>query len=87
GARQLWGDRAVPGLSAMSLAIGLLLLSLIPLTGLWPPAWGGRWTLVAALVGALLPLLVALGMLGRILQGVIAGLVKASLFSRREAVL
>lgn len=87
GARQAWGDRAVPGLSAMSLAIGLLLLSLIPLTGLWPPAWGGRWTLGAAFVGALLPVLVALGMLGKILQGIIVGSVQALLFPQREAAL
>ncbi|GBD07979.1 hypothetical protein HRbin22_00205 [Candidatus Thermoflexus japonica] len=67
-ARSIWGARAAPWFRAMSSAIGVLLLSLIPLTGLWPPAWGGRWTLQVAFIGALLPVAVALGMLGRILQ-------------------
>lgn len=63
-ARATWGARAAPGFEAMALAVGFLLLSLIPLTGLWPPAWGGRWTLGMALVGALLPTGAAMGMIG-----------------------
>lgn len=87
GARQTWGDRAVPGLPVVFPAIGFLLLSLIPLTGFWPPAWGGRWTLAVAFVGALFPVGVALGMLGKILRGVIAGSAKTLLASHREAAL
>ncbi|MCS7350267.1 MAG: hypothetical protein RMM10_01965 [Anaerolineae bacterium] len=67
GARQVWGAHAAPWLSAMFPAVGLMMLSLVPLTGLWPSAWSGRWVLVAAMVGALFPFLIALGMFGRIL--------------------
>lgn len=41
-----------------------LILTLLPLTQLWPAAWRGRWVLTAAGWGALLPVLAALVMLG-----------------------
>lgn len=41
-----------------------LILTLLPLTQLWPAAWRGRWVLSAAGWGALLPVLAALVMLG-----------------------
>ncbi len=84
-ARSSWGDRAAPWFRAMSLAIDFLLLSLIPLTGLWPPAWGGRWTLQVAFIGALLPAAIAMGMLGRILQGLMVRTSGALPSPQREA--
>ncbi len=40
-----------------------LILPLLPLTKLWPSAWGGRWTLYAAAWGALLPVVTAVGII------------------------
>ncbi|MEZ4594977.1 MAG: hypothetical protein R3D55_28120 [Chloroflexota bacterium] len=41
-----------------------LILTLLPLTRLWPTVWSGRWVLTAAGWGALLPVLAALVMWG-----------------------
>jgi hypothetical protein len=41
-------------------AVLLLLATLLPLTRLWPTAWGGRWTLTLAAWGALGPVVVVL---------------------------
>ncbi|GAB4263542.1 MAG: hypothetical protein Kow0080_01980 [Candidatus Promineifilaceae bacterium] len=40
-----------------------LILPLLPLTKLWPSAWGGRWTLYAAAWGALLPVVTAVAII------------------------
>jgi hypothetical protein len=44
---------------AMAVAVGLLLATLFPLTGFWPPLLGGEWALWAAAFAALGPVLVA----------------------------
>jgi hypothetical protein len=44
-------------------AVIILQLSLLPLTGLWPTGWGGRWALQFAAVVAWGPVLAAAGML------------------------
>ena len=62
-ARTAWGRAATPGRRAFVLAVADLLVSLVPLTPLWPAAWGGRWTYVLAALLALGPALAALRML------------------------
>ena len=61
-ARGVWGSAATPGHRAFAVAVGVLLLSLVLLTPLWPSAWGGGWVVWAVAVGALGPVLVAAGM-------------------------
>jgi hypothetical protein len=61
---ELWGDGAVVGRSLFTIAVLLLIASLIPLTRLWPVAWSGRWALVMAAWISLGPVLVALLMIG-----------------------
>lgn len=60
GAEAVWQVR---GRRWMVTAVLGLLLTLMPLTGFWPGVWSGRWVLWAAAVGALLPVLAAIGML------------------------
>ena len=60
-----WGGRAVPGRRALASAVGVLLLSLVPLTPLWPSAWGGRWVPWVVAACALGPVLAAGGMAAR----------------------
>jgi hypothetical protein len=62
-AAELWGDTAVPLWSWLAAAILLLILTLFPLTTLWPAALRGPWTRHAAAWAALGPPLVALAML------------------------
>ena len=62
-ARTAWGRTATAGRRAFALAVAGLLASLVPLTPLWPAAWGGRWVYVLAALLALGPALVALRML------------------------
>ncbi len=62
-ARTAWGRAATPGRRAFAVAVAGLLASLVPLTPLWPAAWGGRWTYALAALLALGPALVALRML------------------------
>lgn len=59
-AEQQW---RVPGRRWMVLAVTLLILSLVPLTGLWPLSLGGLWRLQAAAWIALGPVAVAIGVL------------------------
>jgi hypothetical protein len=66
---ELWGDGAVVGRSLFTIAVLLLIASLIPLTRLWPVAWSGRWALVMAAWISLGPVLVALLMIGANLVG------------------
>ncbi|MCZ2113400.1 MAG: cbb3-type cytochrome c oxidase subunit I [Anaerolineae bacterium] len=53
----------VPGRGWMTATIVLLILTLIPLTGLWPLALGGPWTRQAAAWATLGPVLVAIAVL------------------------
>jgi hypothetical protein len=68
-ARQVWSRAAVPGQRWLVAAVLILLLTLLPLTGLWPPAWSGLWALQIAAVASLGPVLVATIMLLRLLFG------------------
>lgn len=51
------------GRRAFATSAAALLLSIVPLTPVWPAAWQGRWAFVAAALLALGPALVALRML------------------------
>lgn len=64
-ARGVWGEGAARGRHALAAAVGLLLLSLVPLTPLWPSAWGGAWVPWAVAACALGPVLVAAWMASR----------------------
>jgi hypothetical protein len=59
-AEGLWG---VAGRRWMTAAVTLLILTLIPLTGVWPLPLGGLWTLHAAAWAALGPVAVAIAVL------------------------
>jgi hypothetical protein len=63
-AADLWGDWAVYGRYLFTITAIILILSLIPLTRLWPAEWSGRWTLSLAAWVSLGPTLVALMMIG-----------------------
>lgn len=58
-ARVALGSRAWHGLGAFSIAVGVMVLCLLPLTGLWPTALAGAWTLRAAAYSSLGPPLLA----------------------------
>lgn len=62
-----WGTAVVPGRPWVGRGIVVLLVSLIPLTGVWPAAWSGVWIHWAALGGALVPVLAMAALLGRLL--------------------
>lgn len=66
-ARELWGRAAVPGQRWLVGAVFILLLSLLPLTGVWPAALGGRWVLQVAALASLGPVLAIMAMLLRLL--------------------
>lgn len=63
GARACWGREAAPFWRLMLLTIGLLIISLIPLTRLWPSGMGGRWILEFAAWASPGPVVVAAMML------------------------
>jgi hypothetical protein len=58
-AQEKWGRTAVSGWRWMALAVVVLILSLIPLTSLWPAALRGEWTRQFAAWAALGPPLAA----------------------------
>lgn len=62
-AQEKWGRESIPGRRWMTAAVLLLVLSLLPLSGLWPVALRGEWTRHFAAWAALGPALVGLGML------------------------
>jgi hypothetical protein len=62
-AEEVWGYRVAPGRKAMTAAVLFLLVTLIPLTRIWPASWGGRWTVQLAAWGTVAPLLVSGGAL------------------------
>jgi hypothetical protein len=61
-AQTTWGKALIPLRRWLGLAVILLVLSLIPLTALWPAAWHGLWTRQLAAAAALGPFMVALVM-------------------------
>ncbi len=62
-AREAWGGEAVPGQRWLVFTVLILLLTLLPLTGLWPEALRGRWALQLAAWVSLGPVIVVTGML------------------------
>ena len=64
-ARAQWGIRFTGGSSWFAATVILVLVSLIPLSAVWPSEMGGRWTFVAAAWIGLLPVLAMLAMLVR----------------------
>jgi len=68
-AREIWGRAAVPGQRWLVGAVIVLLLSLLPLTGIWPALWSGRWALQVAALVSLGPVLAVTAMLLRLLIG------------------
>lgn len=64
-ARRNWGSDAAPAWGALLVVITILLLSLVPITRLWPSSWGGRWTLVMASWATLGPIVVSCFVLAR----------------------
>ncbi len=54
-----WPERMPTRPAAFWWAVTLLILTLLPLTGLWPAGWRGRWALEAAAWGTIPPLLAA----------------------------
>ncbi|HSM55908.1 MAG TPA: hypothetical protein VK879_07110 [Candidatus Sulfomarinibacteraceae bacterium] len=64
-----WGPAAARGNAWLVASVILVLLTLIPLTRLWPPSLAGRWALEAAAWATLGPVLVALFMCAMLLKG------------------
>ncbi len=62
-AQEKWGEEAIPGRRWMTLAVILLIISLMPLTSLWPPFLRGIWTRHFNAWASLGPALVGAGML------------------------
>lgn len=62
-AQAMWGREFIRGKGWLTIAAALLILSLIPLTGLWPTVWHGRWTREFAAWAALGPVVVVSAML------------------------
>jgi hypothetical protein len=54
-AQDVWGAELVRGKRWMTVAVLLLLVTLIPLTRLWPATWAGRWAPLAAAWASLAP--------------------------------
>lgn len=61
-AQATWGREFVRGRRWLITAVTLLILTLVPLSNVWPGAWHGRWTRELAAWAALGPVLVASGM-------------------------
>ena len=62
-AQEKWGEAAIPGRRWMTLAVILLIISLMPLTSLWPPFLRGVWTRHFNAWASLGPALVGAGIL------------------------
>ncbi|NNE71156.1 MAG: hypothetical protein HKN29_12440, partial [Rhodothermales bacterium] len=52
GAVDAWGEDGVPGWRVFQVMVVVLLLTLLPTTGLWPALLGGAWTGWAAVGGS-----------------------------------
>lgn len=59
GARAAGFVRHLAGVQLMQLAVILLLLSLVPLTGIWPRSMAGAWTVLLAAGAAHIPVVAA----------------------------
>lgn len=66
-ARHRWGASLAPGWRFFLLTVILVILSLVPLSGLFPASWKGLWTFQAATWAATGPVLAALWMLSKAL--------------------
>ena len=62
-AQESWGEDQIPGWAWMAAAVIILILSLMPLTALWPAPWRGSWTRHFNAWASLGPPLVAAGIL------------------------
>lgn len=60
GATYIWGAAVTRGRRWLYGAVLVVLVSLVPLTRLWPSAWGGGWTYDLAAWLSVLPVLAAL---------------------------
>ena len=60
-----WGRKSVRGIRWIHVSIGALLLTLVPLTTLWPISLTGGWVHDVAIFGASLPILAAIVLLVR----------------------
>ena len=59
-AAHAWGKRAVPHVGWLTAVIILLILSLVPLTSLWPPSLHGVWTRHFAAWASIGPVIIAI---------------------------
>ncbi|MCA9931975.1 MAG: hypothetical protein KC419_26000, partial [Anaerolineales bacterium] len=64
-AAQVWGRRWVPSVGWLTAVVLLLLVSLVPLTAVWPGQWHGLWTRQFAAWMSVGPVLVVSVFLGR----------------------
>ena len=64
-AETTWGKARVPARRWFNLTIIFLILTLIPITPLWPSAWSGGWTRQLAAIAALGPTTVAIIMIAK----------------------
>jgi len=62
-AAETWGESAAKGWEWMTTAVFFLILTLLPLTAVWPAALAGRWVLHAAAWATIFPILIASRML------------------------
>jgi hypothetical protein len=62
-AQERWGAAAIPGRRWLTLAVILLIISLMPLSSLWPPFLRGTWTRHFNAWASLGPALVGAGIL------------------------
>ena len=64
-AETTWGKAQIPARRWFNVTVVILILSLIPLTPLWPGSLSGLWVRQAAAVAALRPVVVIIYMWGR----------------------
>lgn len=69
GARQQWGQRAVRSRWAWLIAIAALLVTMIPLTGLWPSELSGLWVVHLVFLGAVVATAITAGERLAVLMG------------------
>ncbi len=62
-AAETWGKSAAKGWRWMETAVSILILTLLPLTAVWPSTLSGRWTLYAVALATIPPILTVIWML------------------------
>lgn len=67
-ANEAWPHRPMRNWRPFTIGVLLIVISLIPLTRLWPAAWSGVWIVWFAAIVALIPVLVAIKELIQILE-------------------